>query len=174
MADIKRNQNAILNQAERLAPGSRNRIKRLLLKSPPAARTGIFATVLATTRHRCLIAVVAWLLFTAASHCQQPVPVLPPETNWGKIEQVERNFTIKGNARWEGVGRVRDDGRVFILWTLLDTGEPYPGVYEFKDGSLVGFYGHWSTAKVEKDGTITGSVSAETIYPSEAPPVEDD
>lgn len=87
------------------------------------------------------------------------VPVLPVETNWGTIEQQGRNFRITGHPTWDGVGEIRADGTVYLLWRLLSTGEPAPSVYRITKGDngneLHGFWNYAENCRVE-NGELKG------------------
>ncbi len=81
------------------------------------------------------------------------VPDLAGDTNWGTLTQDGKAFTINGNAMWRAVGHIREDGKVFVLWTDLTNDEPCPGVYELRDGELHGTWARSSNSDFEKDGS---------------------
>lgn len=98
-----------------------------------------------------------------------PLPVLPANTNWGKLTQSGRDFQLKGHPVWEGVGRIREDGRVFILWTLLSSGDPCPGVYDWQDGELRGHWGFADNVQITPQGEIVGSIQQDRTHAVELP-----
>lgn len=110
--------------------------------------------------------VIASLLLTVGG---QNIPVLPNSTNWGKLTQVGKDFRIEGHPNWDAVGRIRDDGKVFVLWSLRSTGDPCPGVYEIKCGELIGLWGFGTEVEIKNDGSIGGEVRADRIYLVEVP-----
>ena len=80
------------------------------------------------------------------------------QTNWGVLTQSGNRLAFNGHGQWDGVGEVRRDGSVAVVWTLKSTGEPCPGVYappREKDGALVGKWGYASRgAHIDADGVL--------------------
>ena len=62
------------------------------------------------------------------------------QTNWGFLTQAGRQLAWHGDPVWDGLGEIRMDGKINIIWTLRATGEPCPGVYDAprEDGALSG------------------------------------
>ena len=126
-----------------------------------------------------LLASVPVVLFHITIHAQDApkkkpdVPVLVQgQTNWGKLHQQGRNFKLTGHREWEAVGVIREDGRIFILWTLLADGEPCPGMYRANaDGTLTGEWAYGYEVKTcPKTGTMTGPFRSDRIYAVEVQP----
>jgi hypothetical protein len=93
------------------------------------------------------------------------VPVLPgPETNWGTLEQSGRDFRIYGHPQWEAVGKIRDDGRVTLIWTYRADGEACPGVYAIENGNLKGLWGHAGRVAIDEKGDLVGEVMSDVTY----------
>lgn len=87
-------------------------------------------------------------------------------TNWGDFTAFgPRDFTLDNHPTWSGVGRVRDDGSVLIIWTLRTTEEVAPGVYRVDvDGSLIGCWGFARDTTIEDNGELTGNVRGDRVY----------
>ena len=92
-------------------------------------------------------------------------------TQYGKVlyNRETGELALVGHAGWEANGRVRKDGKIFLLWTSKSNGEPAPGIYELIDGNLVGRWGWGHSAFVDTDGELKGSTSPETLYKVEPP-----
>ena len=132
---------------------------------------------------RTILAVLAFVFLSAIADTkpvtkpkEQPkkaerpqLPMLPINTNWGKLTQSGREFRLTGHPIWEGVGRIREDGRVFILWTLLSTGDPCPGVYDWQEGELRGYWGFSGDVQINARGEIEGAVVRDVTHAVDPP-----
>ena len=91
-------------------------------------------------------------------------------TNWGDYQQAgEKQFTLDNHPVWYGVGTLRDDGTVFLLWTLRSTEEACPGVYHVEGNTLSGVWGYGHNTKVEPNGELTGNIYKDRVYPLPTP-----
>lgn len=97
---------------------------------------------------------------------KKSIPDMPTgETNWGELTQQGINFKLENHPIWDGIGLIREDGKISLVWTLRATGEPCPGVYSLDDdGSLKGLWGYSSRVKIEDDGSISGQTYADKTY----------
>lgn len=95
-----------------------------------------------------------------------PVMKLVGNTNWGRYVEVgPGQFTLEDHPIWYAVGRVREDGKVFVLWTHRNTDDICPGVYEIQpDGSLAGVWGYSHLTKVEPSGELTGTINVDRVF----------
>lgn len=93
----------------------------------------------------------------------EAVPDLAYESQWGVITQTGKILSIDGHPQWCATGHIREDGKVWILWTDLASGIPCPGVYEVKAGELHGVWGRAENVTVEKDGSLSGFTMGDTI-----------
>lgn len=75
------------------------------------------------------------------------LPDISMTCQYGVIIQQGRDLTIVGPS-WNAVGKVRDDGSIFLLWTDSE-GKQAPSVYRTSDGVPVGKWGYGPGATVE-------------------------
>ena len=85
-------------------------------------------------------------------------------TNWGTVSWAGKRIAVEGHECWEAAGYVRDDGKVFLIWTFRSDGRPAPGLYEFKDGGLNGEWGWATDVQIGEDGMLTGDLHTDRIY----------
>ncbi len=121
---------------------------------------------------------IAFLFLLLASLTSDAKPTKPGEapakkkpemmksclTNWGELNRVGPNFSLRGHPTWDGEGQIRKDGRVFILWTLKSDGRAAPGVYEIQeDGSLKGAWQYGELVEVNDNGDLVPREGIETF-----------
>ncbi len=94
-------------------------------------------------------------------------------TNWGNFQALgDKQFTLDDHPSWFGVGQIRPDGKVTVIWTLRATEQVGPGVYTIQaDGTLKGIWGWAHDTKLEENGELTGNVREDSVHPVE--PEED-
>ena len=116
------------------------------------------------------------ILLVFAMFLDEPQPSMKLEglANWGDLTMLGKTqFRLDNHPVWFGVGRIRDDGKIILIWTLRATDEPCPGVYTVNEkGELVGEWGYAHDTKIEDDGRITGNVRSDRVYL--LPPLEPD
>lgn len=93
------------------------------------------------------------------------------DTNWGTVTQRGRDIEIADHPDWSAVGRIRDDGKVFLLWTDLRNGGACPSVYDVTEHGLQGLWGRGDEgAAIDATGNMTGPVRTDWVY-KRPPPV---
>src|SRR5215475_8992565 len=91
------------------------------------------------------------------------VPDISGETNWGTVAQKGRQVTLLGHPNWSAAGQWRDDGKLYLVWVQLSTGQTAPALYEAKDGLVRGRWGWSGAAWVGEDGELAGLHWADEI-----------
>ena len=93
------------------------------------------------------------------------LPDLRGETNWGTLTQPGRIFHLHSHPQWDGLGMIRDDDSIFIMWTQLSDGCAAPGVYKVaSNGELIGHWGFAGEVQIEKDGSLSGEVRHDHVH----------
>ncbi len=81
-------------------------------------------------------------------------PALPEQiaTNYGTMIVINGSITLNGHQHWSGIGKLRDDGKVQILWTELETQRPAISVYTIKEGKMIGTWGYADEVQIVNGG----------------------
>ncbi len=103
------------------------------------------------------------LLLAPAREENAKAPDLNMESNWGTVKQDGPNIAIGGHAHWTASGEIRKDGKVYLMWQTVASGEFAPALYEVKDGAMVGKWGWLKDVEFDDDGNITGELCDDTI-----------
>ena len=101
---------------------------------------------------------------TNKEETKQALPDLAMQCQFGAITQFGPSIQISGNPSWTALGVLRNDGKIQVLWTRGGSLEPLPGVYEFKDGKLIGHYGYALQSWIDDKGELAGTRNPETLY----------
>lgn len=124
----------------------------------------------------CLVASIALLSAQATEPVRPRKPEAPsapapkrlPDLDFtcqfGKIAQSGNALQISGHPGWSALGEIRADGKIFLLWTRLGTGEPCPGLYVWNGSELNGFWGQGGAARIDEEGNLIGSLNAERLH----------
>jgi len=100
----------------------------------------------------------------------QPFPNIEGRCSYGEITQSGPVVTISGGQSWSARGSFQADGKLQLIWRHESDRLAF-GVYELKDGILVGQWGWQDEANLERDGTLTGKTMPEAIWRhNEEPP----
>jgi hypothetical protein len=95
------------------------------------------------------------------------IPTIPAITNWGYCVQKGKEFKLTGDLEWSAEGKFTDDGRVFILWLELETGEMAHSVYVASsvEGKLQ-LQGTWAYVQESelKDGVLFGNIREDVVH----------
>ena len=83
-------------------------------------------------------------------------PDIAGASQWGTIEVKGRVVTIDGHEIWRATGRIRDDGRLQVLWVHCRLGTTGHGVYKIDGRSLIGRWGLVTDASVDDAGELVG------------------
>lgn len=93
------------------------------------------------------------------------LPMLAGPTNWGIITQSGRDLTISIHPRWNAVGKIREDGSVYLRWIESDGREGH-GVYQVIGQELHGKWNYTDRCTVEPDGSLKGDTFGDRVFPT--------
>lgn len=84
------------------------------------------------------------------------LPAIAGECSYGIITQTGRLVTIAGGSSWVARGKVRDDEKIELAWTSLDSGRDAVGVYTFTGGRIVGVWAWADEEVIDERGELAG------------------
>ena len=100
---------------------------------------------------------------------KEQYPDLNYLSNWGqmKIDRNNGEIIIFDHPIWDAEAQFVTPTKVYVLWTLKQSGRLAPGVYDLQtDNTLVGDWGYDNEVEVDaKTWKITGSIQGDRIYP---------
>ncbi len=103
---------------------------------------------------------LASFLATSAAFSQaeeKPLPKLAGGCTYGRITQTGRQLSVNGHPRWTAVGSIREDGKVFLIWTDAFGNHAALSVYAVKGKRLEGTWGWADDCEIDlASGELVG------------------
>ncbi len=106
---------------------------------------------------------------------KQQYPDLNYTSNWGKIF-IDRNtgeILVCGHPQWDGEAQFVTPTKVYVIWYWKEDHSPAPGIYDYKDGRLIGVWNWDKDISIDtKTWTATGDLIGDVVYDVANPPDE--
>jgi hypothetical protein len=106
---------------------------------------------------------------------KQQYPDLNYTSNWGKIT-IDRDtgaMLFRGHPDWDGEAQFVTATKVYVIWWWKADNSPAPGIYDFKDGRLVGVWNFDKDIFIDtKTWEASGVLIDDVVYDVANPPAD--